>query len=107
MTLSVNAYYLDKEGNEIDIPFLPESNANELAGVETSRKEFYGSEISKSLGLKILTRLKEQPFIAVERRNIDDLESEVKLLLDNLDKFSDNGYWAFRLNNILCAIQKS
>ena len=104
MTLSVNAYYIDSDGNEVDIAFPSESTANNVAGFESCRNTFYGSDQVKELGLNLLPLLKNQAVIYAEGDELETLQSEINILLSNLEKF-DEIYWGFRLNNILTAIK--
>ncbi len=107
MTLIVFPYYIDEHGKQIDLVVPENSGANDMAGLEHTRKTFYGSEISKKLGLSRLPMLAKMSIVRTEYQDLDKLKSEVNLLLDNLDLFKesfDQNYWVFRLNNIHAAI---
>jgi hypothetical protein len=105
MTLSVEAFYIDDDVQHIDIELPSDSSCNHLAGIESSRRTFYGSELAISLGLSLLPQLAESSMLEVTGETVEVLEAEVRLLLANLDGFNDDGYWLFRLNNILAMIE--
>lgn len=113
MTLSISAYYRDKEKT---VQLLDQLGAPEtLAGFESYRDDFYGSEVLQSYGCKILPKLAEGDIYA-EGPELDILEREVRMLLDKLpaltaalgasDKEAQDHY-GFRLNNILKAVEKA
>lgn len=101
MTLSVDAYYNNENGEEITLNFSSQSGCNDLAGAESSRKEFYGSSFVKELGLKILPRLGDGEYLIVEGEELLEVEAEIRLLLENIQAINDDGYWEFRLKNVL------
>ena len=83
----------------------------ELAGFESWRTEVYNSTIVKSLGAKFLPTLANSN-LYVHNQEIEDFETEVKLLLDNVNDISnsiniDYKIIEFRLNNILQAIARA
>lgn len=102
MTLTVNAYSIDENGLPVDLEF--PSDSNDLAGTESSRKSFYASAIALKLDLKLLPMLASHACIKIEGSQLDELEAEVLLLINNLSQFNDDGYFEFRLKNILAAI---
>jgi hypothetical protein len=99
MTLSVDAYRRFPDGTEERIgPF------SYLAGHESMRRRFYGSDLSHSLGLRLLPRLKDIYMIEVEGTELNDLRAEVEALLASVSGTEAADYWDFRLSNILEAI---
>ena len=104
MSLSVNAYHIDANGKWIDLETGPPEGPNyTLAGFESTRHTFYGSEKSIQLGLTILPGLANGDIYAKGEKQIAALNAEVKVLLENLDPSDD--YWQFRLGNIIRAIE--
>lgn len=113
MTLSISAYYRDKDEK---VEFLEELGASEtLGGFEKYRETFYGSNVVRSYGCIVLPKLAEGDIYA-EGAELDTLEREVRMLLDKLpalvaalgssDKEAQDHY-GFRLNNILKAVEKA
>ena len=101
MSLLVNAYRIDANGRWIDLP--ADQNNYDLAGFESTRRTFYGSEKSIQLGLKILPELAHNDIYAKGEEQLDALGAEVSVLRNSLDPSDD--HWHFRLGNILRAIQ--
>ena len=99
MTLSVSSYRRNEDGSKTKIPL-----QNEIAGVESTRRTFYGSVRSEELGLKLLPLLKDQAFLEVCGSELVALHSEVRILLESLPSGEEGEYWRFRLNNISAAI---
>lgn len=100
MTLSVSAYRRNKDGSEVNLP-LP----SDLAGFESTRCNFYGSEQSIKLGLKLLPTLKDFAFLHVGGEELPVLLAEINILLESLPTGPAGEYWRFRLNNIRTAVQ--
>lgn len=102
MTLSVDVYIKGPDGEEqrLDLP-------SDLAGVESARRTFYGSEISRGLGLKWFPMLSGRYQLECEGNELHELRREAVLLFqyvhDN-DEEEYRHYWSFRLNNIFNAI---
>lgn len=102
MSLIVLASKELPDGSTIDLA--PTPPHNDLAGFESTRLSFYGSEYARSLGLVLLPTLAHGDIYA-SGDDLAMLEREVRLLLDNLDPAADRAYWSFRLNNILEAVR--
>lgn len=100
MTLSVSAYYRNEDGSQVELPL--QSN---VAGVERARIDFYGSEQTRLLGLKLLPVLKEYAMLEVCGSELPILLAEVSVLLESLSSGEEGEYWRVRLNNIKEAIQ--
>ena len=103
MTLKVHAYVRDSDGGMEFLPVPSSEGAPELAGFESTRYTFYGSEEAKKLGLKILPTLAEVYGVHIEGETLNELKKEVEILLKCLSAVDE--YWPFRLNNILRAIE--
>jgi hypothetical protein len=102
MSLIVLAQKRLPDGSTEDL--IPTPPHNDLAGFESTRLSFYGSERARNLGLVLLPVLAHQD-IHASGADLAILERETRLLLDNLDVATDHAYWSFRLNNILEAIR--
>ena len=102
MSLIVLAQKILPDGSTEDL--VPTAPHNDLAGFESTRVSFYGSEHARKLGLVLLPMLAQQD-IHASGADLAILERETRLLLDNLEATTDHGYWSFRLNNILEAIR--
>jgi hypothetical protein len=100
MTLTVRAYYFDPQGLEHCIPI-----ASDLAGVESARHNFYGSELALSGGATILPRLAEQASLRLGGPELRTLKAEVDMLRRAVMGRADQEYWMFRLANISAAIE--
>jgi hypothetical protein len=107
MTLCVDTYIYDENG---EMKYLQAESGKDLAGFESYRNTFYGSDFVKSLNLKKLYSLREGDLWA-EGKELNELETEVKTFMKNLDKFvrriEDKLHFEFRLQNILDAIKKA
>ncbi len=106
MSLSVNIRIYDESGDESQIEL---KNGKDLAGVERLRFVLYGSELAEKLGFKILPQLKNQD-LYVKSENLNELENELKTILENIDEFSktaesEQEYIKARVQNILDAVQ--
>jgi len=105
MTLSVSPYKRNSDGS---LEWLYDSLVypnNTLAGIESTRKTFWGSSIAKTLGLSLLTTLESHDLMA-EGEQLDQLEVEVETLINNLHLFPrQEQYWTFRLGNVKAAIK--
>ena len=99
MTLWVTSYRLNRDGSKTELP--QQSN---LAGVESSRNDFYGSEQHRKLGLKLLPELNEVAVLQVRGASLATLLLEIELLLQELPPGQEGEYWRVRLNNIKAAI---
>lgn len=104
VTLSVYAKEKLPDGTTVEL--VPTEPHNELAGFESTRWSFYGSEYTRSLGLVLLPTLAHAN-IHASGDELDVLEREVRILLDHLDFVEDRTYWSFRLNNILEAVRRA
>lgn len=105
MSLSVSAYIRHSE-NELEW-LTPEEPFNDLAGFESTRKNFWASEEVRKLGLTLLPTLKEQDIWA-EGVELNQLESEINILvqaLPNLNSSYGYEYLQFRLSNIKEAVR--
>lgn len=102
MSLWVDAErFIDNEWMVLELPST--GGTPNLAGLERMRHDFYGSEESKSLGLKILPTLVDNDICAEGLEQLNALEAEVRILFD---KFAPtDSHWHFRLGNILRAIE--
>jgi hypothetical protein len=102
MTLTVTAEHLvNRSWRILKLPEI--GGTPTLAGFESTRYTFYGSEESKSLGLTILPTLAHTDIYAEGLDQLNALEAEVRILFD---KFGPSeSYWHFRLGNILRAIE--
>lgn len=107
MSLSVWTYVYAENGER---KYLETERGKDLAGFESWRNTFYGSDFVKNLNLRKLYSLKEGD-LWVEGKELIELETEVKTFLQNLDKFvkraDDKSGFEFRLQNILDAVKKA
>lgn len=112
MTLIVYTFYIDTySGKYIEEDLDLIEPGKEIAGFETWRTKVYNSPIIKRLGAKFLPTLANSD-LWVENRDIEDFETEVRLLLDNVGNISYSVNYKYetielRLNNILQAIVKA
>jgi len=100
MTLTVSAYIIEPNGDEKEIRLV-----SDLAGVESARKEFYGSALSISLGLKRLPQLREYAMLTFRGAELRDLLLEVETLIRAQPPGNGGDYYRFRLNNIKAAAE--
>lgn len=106
MSLVVNIFYIDDEsGQYIEADLTLIEPGKELAGLERWRTEVYGSSVIKYLGAKFLPQLSRQD-LWVENKQLDDFETEIKLLLNNISLIAkETGYSylsiEYRFKNIL------
>jgi hypothetical protein len=105
MSLSVSAY---KRNSENELEWLtPAEPFNDLAGFESTRKNFWASEEVRNLGLTLLPTLKERDIWA-EGVELIQLESEINILAHALPALNSSygyEYLQFRLSNIKEAIR--
>jgi len=106
MSLLVNVRVYDENGEYSEIEL---EQGKDLAGGERLRFILYGSELAENLGLKLLPQLKNHD-LHVEPDNLDELENELKTILDNIEEFAKNAdfvqeYVKARVQNIFDAIQ--
>lgn len=105
MTLQVKPYRRDREG---DIQWLTvPSEHSDLAGLESSRRSFWGSAAVKQLGLTLVPTLAHGDIYA-EDGDLRQLEQEVGVLVGYVSQLSDvteRRYWLFRLSNVQAAIR--
>lgn len=101
MTLEVYAYYENEAEEQVYI-----SLPSHLAGLESTRKSFYGSTRVRKLGLKLLPLVEDQGQLWVQGAELQDLLCEVEVLLNHL-ALNEEEYWRFRLNNIKVAITEA
>jgi hypothetical protein len=99
MTLRVTAFRLHPDGSRTELP-LPSN----LAGTENARVDFYGADLNRKLGLRLLPDLKDGAVLACGRR-LPTLLADVHILLDRLPIGPHGDYWRFRLDNIKAAIE--
>lgn len=83
---------------------VPSEPHNDLAGFESGRRSFYGSDQVRALGLVFLPTLAHQDIYASDE-DLAVLEYEARLLLESLHLLGDAEYWRFRLSNILEAVR--
>lgn len=102
MTLSVYACKIRSDGTSENL--VPVKPCNDLAGVESARRSFYGSADVRKLGLTLLPTL-EHSNLYVMGEELDRLEREVRILHAHINSAADAAYWSFRLNNILEALR--
>jgi hypothetical protein len=100
MTLSVDAFWTDSEGIEHTLPL-----KSSLAGVESTRRTFYGSPQAIAKGLRLLPRLLEQATLQVDADSFEMFLGEIEVL-EELARESDTyeSYWRFRLDNLRAAV---
>jgi len=99
MTLSVDAFLRDKNGEIVWLP-LP----SDLAGTDQTRYNFYGGDKAVSAGLVLLPSLRDSAPLMVSGTDLKILKQEVQILRALLES-DEIEYWNFRLNNILAAIE--
>ncbi|NHZ41705.1 hypothetical protein [Massilia aquatica] len=99
MTLSVTARYRDRNGDWNTLPL-----AYHVAGVETTRHSFYGSEVAIGAGLVLFPRLLDEPMLDLYGAELAELKREVLIMWDLLEEHS-RAHWEERLGNILDAIE--
>lgn len=105
MSLIVSAYKRLPDGSVewLDVA----DHSNDLAGFESSRRTFWGSDTVKALGLSLLPTLASSDIWA-EGADLVLLESEIDTLSSHLDLFPDQQeYWRVRLANVKTAIQSA
>jgi hypothetical protein len=82
-------------------------HGSELAGFESTRQTFWGSDTTKALGLLLLPMLASADIWA-EGADLDLLETEIDILCSHLDLFPDQQeYWQIRLANVRKAVQSA
>jgi hypothetical protein len=101
MTLSVDAFRRDKNGEIVWLP-LP----SDLAGTDQTRYGFYGGEKAVNAGLVLLPTLRDSSPLMVSGMDLKILKQEV-MILHSLLGSDEAEYWNFRLNNILAAIKEA
>lgn len=99
MTLTVDVYIKMPNGKEEPLELL-----SNLAGFESTRYTFYGSEFAKAMGLKLFPTLAEGGFIELDGDALDELRRETLMLYEHVIGTEIEEYWTFRLNNIFNAI---
>jgi hypothetical protein len=106
MTLLVNVYRYEESGEMIILE--PNNHSEELAGFESYRNTFYGSQVAKSLGLQLLPTLANTN-LYVESQDLINLQLEAELILQNMFLFIgiDAETIQFRIHNILKAIAQA
>ena len=110
MTLSINVYKKDTDGNLQRIKFEPENH--HLGGFELSRHEFWGHPIMMDLGLKILPQLADGAYLQIEGNKLDILEYETIVIRKNtavlveITNYNED-FVTFHTDNILFAIGKA
>ncbi len=107
MSLSVSVFAYDDNDEKFNIEL---DNGRDLAGFESSRYKLYGSELAENLGLKLLPQLKSHDLWDVGGEQLNELESELKTIIENLEAFSkesgfEQEYIKARVQNILDAVQ--
>ena len=109
MSLLVNAF---RRGDKGEMIFLdPSDHSQELAGFESFRTTFYGSQTARNFGLRLLPSLAEAD-LYVEGRELASLREEAELVLQNINLFTDEAAadWEvldLRIKNILGAIDRA
>jgi hypothetical protein len=105
MTLLVCAYKRLADGS---IEWLAESlPGSDLAGFESMRQTFWGSDSAKGLGLVLLPTLASADIWA-EGTDLDVLETEIAILSAHLDTVAEQqDYWLVRLANVKNAIGRA
>ena len=99
MTLSVGAYYNMADGDAVAIP-----QESDLFGVESARQNYFGSSQAVALGLKLLPRLADCPWLVFRGIELEQLKIEIDRLWAREPAGAQGEYWRFRLNNLRCAI---
>ncbi|NHZ89815.1 hypothetical protein F2P45_12445 [Massilia sp. CCM 8733] len=87
MTLSVTAQYIDQDGKWNDLPL-----TSWVAGVETTRQSFYGSDVAIGAGLVLLPRLLDENTVDVSGAELADLKREVLIMWDLVEE-EERDYW--------------
>jgi hypothetical protein len=112
MALSVDVFIRDSRGR---LRILGTVNEDEtLAGSESYRQIIYGSDGAIRLGLTLLPALRDTYGVYAEtRKELAQLEREVRTLLENLDtivpgaSLDDSFVPAHRLRNIINAARRA
>jgi hypothetical protein len=107
MSLSVSVFVFDDTGEKVKVEL---DKGKDLAGFESSRYKLYGSKLAESLRLKLLPQLKSHDLWDVGGDQLNELESELKTIIENVEAFSkesefEQEYIKARVQNILDAIQ--
>jgi hypothetical protein len=98
MTLMISAQRFDGEC-WVDLAL-----DSDLAGLENTRRTFYSSDLTMSLGLRLLPQLRLANLFVVGDELIE-LRAEVTTLLAAIIGRTDEQYWVERLNNIAKAVE--
>jgi hypothetical protein len=105
MSLIVSPYKRLPDGS-VEWLAMPD-HSNQLAGFESTRQTFCGSDTAKALGLSLLPTLALSDIWA-EGTDLDRLETEIDTLSAHLDLFPDQQeYWRLRLANVKSAVQSA
>jgi hypothetical protein len=109
MSLSVHAYVRNGSG-KMEI-LAPEDHSQTLAGFETYRKTFYGGQVARSLGLRLLSSLAEADLYC-EGEELLNLRHEASVVLRNINVLAEEAgaeseSMQFRVRNILAAIERA
>ena len=99
MTLSVSAYSRGADGGFVEIAL-----ASDLAGFESTRRSFFGTQWARALGLRLLPYLGQQSELWVEGDLLRELAEEAAALRAAVRGRDDEEYWVSRLANIATAI---
>ena len=84
MSLLVNVYTRAPDGKMVVVD--PAEPADELAGFESYRRQLYGSEAARALGLRLLPTLDGDNLYA-EGADLDRLRAEAETALANIERF--------------------
>ena|SRR5258707_3665759 len=90
MTLSVYCYVWDQDAEEwLNVEWSVDRLGSHLAGFESTRRDLWGAEVMKSLGLIILPSL-DGGNIEASGDELDQLEDEILLIRGNLELVLEN-----------------
>ncbi|MEI8383318.1 MAG: hypothetical protein WCJ09_24585 [Planctomycetota bacterium] len=109
MTLSVHAYRRNEAG---EMEFIePSDGSQDVAGFESFRKTFYGGNMARLFGLRLLPSLAESNVFA-EGNDLAALHNEATIIMQNLEQFApeakaDVATLRFRVQNILGAVNRA
>lgn len=99
MTVTVSVYTKEGLGKIVELPL-----HSEVAGFDSARSSFYGSERAIGGGLRLLPMLRDEVVLEVCGDELQTLKREVEFLRAGLSG-EEAKYWEIRLDNISEAIE--
>ena len=87
MSLLIFAYRIDETDHVQELP--GQESTHQLGGFEVDRRNIYGSDVARSLGLTLLPTLLTDDLYATGD-DLDKLEREVDHLMENVHLFGDD-----------------